>query len=173
MNYGSQQRLNNPLILPIGGVCSATPPRGVLSANPPIPSCNQTLHEYTWAPDGDGTSDGLDSWSGFSLGFFVRGSFSPTNPRERTTICTFPAHGEIMARVSSFRGPLLVLLLQLVLICSGQVRLILFLSVFLVSPCLCRLMWQKCRWVFSWCLCWKTTTLISSAVMDRVWGCFI
>lgn len=69
-NFGSEQRLNSPLILPIGGVCSVTPPRGVLSANPPIPSCNQTLHEYTWAPDGYGTSEGLDSWSGFSLAVF-------------------------------------------------------------------------------------------------------
>lgn len=54
----------------------------------------------------------------------------------RTPTLTFPAHREIMAGAPGIRGPFLVVLLQLVLICSSQVRLFMFLFVCLLCLCL-------------------------------------
>lgn len=116
-------------------------------ANPPIPSCNQATHEYAWAPDGYGTSDRLGSRSGFTWVVLSGALPAQQIPQKGLPAFTFPARGDIMARAPSVRGPLLVLLLQLVLICSAQVRLTVSLSVSALSVCLYSLMWQRCRWV--------------------------
>ena len=128
------------------------------------------IHE---PPDGYGTSGGLDSRKGFSWVVLSGGSFNPTNPSERTyNFFTFPAHGDIMARAPSVRGPTLaLLLLQLVLICSAQVRLTMFLSVSALSICLHSLTWQGCcRWVFSLSSCWITRTILPTNWVEIVAG---
>lgn len=75
-----------------------------------------------------------------------------------------------MARAPSVRGPVLaLLLLQLVLICSAQVRLTMFPSASALSICLHSLTWQGCcRWVFSPSSCGITRSILPTNWVEIV-----
>lgn len=146
-SLGSRHGLNNPLLPPIGRVSCVTPPRGVpLQTLQSLP-VTKMMNEYTWAQDGHGSSDGLDSWSGFSwVGLSGAPSTQQTQRKDYIGLdlsCPRGDHGSGPHHPRAAFGAVPAACPHL-----HRSSKTYYVCVFVfVSVCLCRLMQQKCRWV--------------------------